>query len=228
MSFAQLLADLDTLSTATAEGDTIVKSMAAEGDDDGAAAGADDGAAADDGAGAEDDAAIAAAAADGEAAGEAADAGEGEGDEPLTKSFRFSTDDGEEVEAVDATDLLKSLVERVESNETDMGKAVGMLTDLVKSQVAELGALRSEVSRLGSVGRGRKAVVTIADKPGAGDLAKSLPGEGEEGITANDFMAKAMDACTAGKITGLEVARCESYLNRGLDVPANIKTKVLG
>jgi hypothetical protein len=38
-------------------------------------------------------------------------------------------------------------------------------------------------------------------------------------------MAKAMDACTAGKITGLDVARCESYLNRGLDVPAPSRTR---
>jgi hypothetical protein len=41
-------------------------------------------------------------------------------------------------------------------------------------------------------------------------------------------MAKAMDAFESGKISGTQVAQCESYLNRGLDIPANIKAKVLG
>ena len=221
MSFSKLLEDLEALSTGSENDDTVVKSMAADGDDAGAGDGDGDG----DGDGAEDDAAIAAAAADGEAAGEDADA---DGDEPLGKSLRVIGEDGEEQDAIDATDLLKSLVERVETNETDMTKALTMVADLVKSQAAEIGALRSEVSRLGSAGRGRKAVLTVAEKPGAGDLTKSDPVENGEGITANDFMAKAMEACTAGKITGLEVSRCESYLNRGLDVPANIKAKVLG
>lgn len=225
--FQKLLGDLEALSVAGSnEGDTVAKSMPA----DDADAGADDGEGAD--GGDADDAAIAAAAADGEAAGEGADDGAADGDDaPLGKSMTIVGEDGETVEAIDATDLIKSLVERVESSESDMGKAVGLLTDLVKSQAAEIGKLTTKVGALAGAGRGRRAVVNIADRPA---LAKSLgtDGEGEgdapEGITANEFMAKAMDACTAGKITGLEVAQCESYINRGLDVPANIKTKVFG
>lgn len=227
MSFQALLADLEAFSGSQNEGDDVAKSLA-EGGEAAAAEGAegDD----DDAGGDADDAAITAAAAEGEAAGDDADAdadGDAGGDEPLGKSMTVIDENGDEQEAIDATDLIKSLVDRVELSETNMGKAVGLLTDLVKSQAATLGTLRSEVSRLGSAGRGRKAVISVAEKPGAADLTKSDPAD-EGGITSKDFMAKAMDACTAGKITGLEIARCESYLNRGLDVPANIKTKVLG
>lgn len=232
MSFTKLLEDLEALSTGSAnvEGDDVAKSMAADGDGDEGAEGGD-----------ADDAKIEAAAADGDAAGEAADAADGaegaEADEggddgeQFGKSLRVIGADGEEEEAIDATDLLKSLVEKVEGLEGETGQVLGKLTDLVKSQAAQIGALTEQVGKLASSGRGRRAVVSVNEKPA---LAKSLGADGgegadkPEGIPANEFMAKAMEACTAGKITGLEVSRAESYLNRGLDVPANIKAKVLG
>lgn len=223
MSFQKLLADLETLSTGSAnDGDEdVTKAMAADGDDE--VAGDDEGA--------EDDAKIEAAAADGEAAGDDADAGDdGDDDETLGKSLTIVNEDGEHEEAVDATDLLKSLVEKVETIEGETGQVLGKLADLVKSQATQIGALTEQVGKLATAGRGRRAVVSVADKP---ELTKSLGADGgadevPEGIPAKEFMAKAMDACSAGKITGLEVARCESYINRGLDVPANIKAKVLG
>lgn len=225
MSFQALLADLEALSTGSANegGEDVTKSMAADGDD--AGAGDDEGGEA---GGDADDTAIAAAAADGEASGEAAD---DEGDEAdLGKSLTIVNEDGEQEEAIDATDLIKSLVERVESNESNMGKAVGLLTDLVKSQAATIGALQGQVNKLAGAGRGRRAVVSVADKP---DLSKSLGGEDggadkPEGVSANEFMAKSMEAFNAGRITGMEVAQIESRFNRGLDVPATLKTKVLG
>jgi hypothetical protein len=224
MSFQALLADLEALSTGSATnegGEDVTKSMANDGDDAGAG---DEGGEA---GGDADDAAIAAAAEDGADAGAAAD-GDGE---DVVKSIMIVGENGEQEEAVDATELLKSLVERVESIEGETGQVLGKLTDLVKSQAAQIGALTAQVGKLASGGRGRRAVVSVADKP---ELTKSLGADGgeggdkPEGIPANEFMAKAMEACTAGKITGLDVARAESYLNRGLDVPASIKTKVLG
>jgi hypothetical protein len=230
MSFQKLLEDLEALSgSANVEGDDVAKSMAADGDGDEGGEGGD-----------ADDTKIEAAAADGEDAGEATDAADGaegaEADEggddgeQFGKSLTVIGENGEQEEAIDATDLIKSLVERVESTESNMGKAVGLLTDLVKAQATTIGALQGQVTKLASAGRGRRAVVSVAEKP---ELTKSLGADGDgagkpEGITANEFMAKAMEACTAGKITGLEVARAESYLNRGADVPANIKAKVLG
>lgn len=226
--FQKLLGELEELSAAGNE--DVTKSMATDGDDDAGAEG--------EGEGAEDDAAIAAAAADGEAAGEAADAagegeGEGEGDE-LGKSLTVIGENGEEEEAIDATDLLKSLVAKAEhfdGVEQDLLKGLTLVTDLVKSQAAEIGSLKGQLATLAGAGRGRRAVVSVSERPA---LAKSLgadgavEGDAPEGIPANEFMAKAMDAFSAGKITGGEVSRAESYINRGLDVPASIKTKVLG
>lgn len=221
MSFNKLLAELDALAINSEADSDLGKSMAAdegEAGDESGADGVDD----------EDDAGIAAAAEEGEEAGaaeeaEGEDAGE-DGAEDFGKSFRFTTDDGNEHEGVDATEMLKSLVGRMDSSEAMLGKALGQMIDLVKSQGSAITALNKEVSRLGSSGRGRKTVVSISEKPGPETMAKSDPAD--EGIGAGEFMAKCMVAQGAGKLTGREVARAESYINRGLDVPADIKAKV--
>lgn len=213
MSFEKLLAELDEMNKAM---------------------GADDGA--------DDDTKISEAAAEGEAAGDDdpdgdgdgdveedvdGDGEEGEGDE-FGKSFRFTTEGGEEVEALDATDLIKSLIERMDQNDDMLGKALASMVDLVKSQGSEISALRSEVERLGQTGRGRKTVVTMAERPEPATMAKSDPVDGEDGIPTSEFMSKALTAQASGKILGVEVARAESYINRGLPVPADIVRKVMG
>jgi hypothetical protein len=107
MSFQALLADLEALSTGSAnEGDDVTKSMAADGEvAEGGEGGDDEGGEGGDA----DDAQIAAAAADGEAAGEASD---DEGEAELGKSLTIVGENGEQEEAIDATDLIKSLVEQ--------------------------------------------------------------------------------------------------------------------
>lgn len=225
MSFQKLLDDLEALSSSKPADLAKAIGEGAEGDADGGAGEGDaDGDA--------DDDAIAAAAADGADAGGDDAGGDDEGD-ALGKSLKIIGEDGEEQEAIDATDLIKSLVDRVESTETDMTKALTKVADLLKSQATEIGALRGQVGKLASAGRGRRAVLAVSEKPA---LSKALGGEGAEGgeggeqpegMPADQFMAKAMEACTAGRITGLDVSRCEAYINRGQDVPESLKSKVL-
>ncbi len=230
MSFEKLLSDLDELQS-------LQKSATADELKEG------------EGAADSDDTEIAAAAADG--GGEAAEAAaEGEGDahaepdaddmggpsdgdednEPMGKSFRFTLDDGQEVEAVDGTELVKSLMARFDTTEESMTKALGATVDLIKSQGdliksqgEAIASLQSEVKRLTSEGRGRKTVVSVAEKPAAGTMAKSEPA----GISGDEFMAKALSAQKAGRITALEVSKAEGYLLKGLAVPADIVNRVL-
>lgn len=190
-----------------------------------------------------DDAAIADAAEDGAEAGEEADAGEG-GEAPdagageeegFGKSFTFKTDDGEEVDAVDATDLLKSLVEQVGSltgrlneSEGDMVKALGTAVDLIKSQGQAITTLQGQVKELASAGRGRRTVVSITEKLDQQQLAKSQPAAQPEGLSRDQFLSKASAAFDEGKITGLELTMAETALNKSMTVDPKIVGKVLG
>jgi hypothetical protein len=223
MSFEKLLSDLDELQK-------LQKSAPADDQLDAEGEGAAD---------VSDDADIAAAAAEGADAGDHAEpdaddfGGEPDGDaddELMGKSFRFTLEDGQEVEAVDGTELVKSLMARfdafgstVAQKEEAMTKALGAAVDLIKSQGEAIASLQTEVKRLASEGRGRKAVVSVAEKPAAGTMMKSEPA----GISGEEFMAKALSAQKVGRITALEVSKAEGYLLKGLAVPADIVNRVL-
>lgn len=157
-----------------------------------------------------DDAKIEAAAEEGE------EEGEDEGDD-VSKSFKLKLDDGTEVEAMDGTLLIKSLTERVEKNEAAFTGVLRQVLDIVKSQAAEITKLRSAP-------KGRKAVVTVAEKkPAEQDVSKSEP----EGISGGEFLAKSMTAFAAGKISGHQVRLAETAINQGKQVPADIIRAVM-
>lgn len=250
MSFEKLLGELDELQklnkSAPADDETNGEGVGeGDGDDagiaaaaaDGEAAGADVDAGAGDDAGADaDEGAAGHAEPDGDE-GAGAGAGDGDGDETMGKSFRFTLENGEEVEAVDGTEMVKSLIARFDAfgadavqKEESMTKALGVAVDLIKSQGdliksqgEAIGSLQNEVKRLASEGRGRKTVVSVAEKPAAGTMAKSEPA----GVSGDEFMAKCLAAQAAGRITGLDVAKAEGFLLKGLAVPADIVKRVL-
>lgn len=220
MSFEKLLEELDTLQT-------LQKSEAADMDTDGAG----------------DDAGIAEAAAEGEGDeghpepdGDEGLGGEGDGDgdeggEGIAKSFSFTLENGEQVDAIDGTELVKSLIDRFDAQESTLAKAMGGVVELLKSNAETIRAqgdliksLQGEVKRIGGEGRGRKAVVSVAEKPVSDTLAKSEP----DGMKPGEFMAKALSAQKANRISGLDVSIAETSLNRGMPIPPHIVSRVLG
>lgn len=171
----------------------------------------------------------------------ARDDGEGEDDAVLGKSFGIETASGEKVRAYDATTLLKSMAGRLETVEGEiaedevrrehLGKSLEVIVDLLKSQdaviktqTAAIDTLKKSVAEFGGLGRGRKSVITVAEKPEPA-LAKSAP---PPGMSGQDFMAKALTAQKAGRITAHEIALAENYLNRGAAVPEGIVGRVMG
>lgn len=134
-----------------------------------------------------DDAAI-------QAAADAADFG---------KSFEFTDDNGEKHQAVDATILVKSLMERAERTDDTLAKALTAMNGVVAKQGELIKSLTDQVKALSSQGRGRKAVVSIVEKPDAGTLAKSQASE--EGMSTEQFFAKANAAFDAEKISGKDL-----------------------
>lgn len=204
--FDQLLAELQSIST---EQETMVKALPAK-----------DG---------EDDQAIQAAAAEG---GDDDDDNEddenlvdGEGEAappPMTKSVTAMID-GEQVEAVDATELLKSLVQRVDASESVVAKALEMTLGTFKAQNTLIKSLQAEVKRLGGQGAGRKAVISITEKPAVGQPAA----QPADGLSPADFMAKAHAAFAGGKLSGKELTVADVSIRMGTPVPSEIIAKAL-
>lgn len=154
------------------------------------------------------------------------DEGDGDDEKTMGKSFALKLEDGTELEAIDGTELVKSLMARVESNEGTVMKALGTAVDLLGKQGDMIKSLQDEVKKLAGEGRGRKTVVSVSEKPVAGATMAKSQGAAD-GLSANEFMAKALAAQASGRLTGLDVARAESALNKGLPVPQDVVNRVI-
>ena len=164
----------------------------------------------------QDDATIQAAAEEGQTEGEGEGEGEGddegegegegEGEVSLTKSLALA--DGEE--AIDATELLKSMQGDIAEHGEVLAKALPQVLQLMQGQskmIQQQGdlikSMQTRIDQLAGQGRGRKTVVTVQEKVPAGEttLAKSQP----DGITPQEFMLKANSAFDKGIITGTQL-----------------------
>ncbi len=160
-------------------------------------------------------------------------------DKMMGKSFTVKLEDGTELEAVEGTELMKSLMLKVNDNRDSMEKALGLAvtnlksfsekltrqTTVVKSQGDLIKSLQENIERIGDQGKGRKTVISVHEKRSPEELRKS--DETEQGLGRQEFMAKALSAQREGKVTGLELSQAESYLNRGMSIPESIVNKVL-
>lgn len=174
----------------------------------------------------EDDEAIQAAAAEGDDADDKnpEDNETDEDDKPIAKSVTAMVD-GEEVEAIDATELLKSLQDRVDEHDDVLAKALTTTLATVKAQGEMIKSLNAEMKKLAGKGAGRKTVLTVVEKPAAGeqDMTKSQ----QDGMTTGEFMAKANAAFAAGKLSGQELTTADVAIRQGAPIPAGIMAKAL-
>lgn len=165
----------------------------------------------------------------GEGGEDAAKDGEGDGDKPaMAKSFQLTLEDGTVIEAQDGAEMVKALGDRVTAGEANMAKALGGALDLIKGQSTMIKSMQSQIAKLSNEGRGRKAVLSVVEKPApnvaATTMAKALT---PEGMTSDVFFAKAFDAQKAGRISGADIAVAEASLNRGDAIPAHIVQRVM-
>lgn len=150
--------------------------------------------------------------------------GDGDADDkPMAKSFKFTLEDGTEVEAEDGTELVKSLQARVDQTEQTMAKALETAVSLIKGQGDLIKSMQDQIKKLSGEGRGRKAVVSVVEKP-VGTMAKSMQ---PEGVSPDVFFAKAMVAQREGRISGTDIALAETMLNRGQPIPDGILKRVM-
>ncbi len=161
--------------------------------------------------------------------------GDGDGDDKgdgMAKAMDVTLADGTKIKAVDGTEMVKALTDRIDGTELVFIKAMGQAVDLIKSQAAKLTAqgemiksLQADFAKISAAPSGRKTLLTVHEKSVAVDpMAKSQP----EGMEPEVFMTKALDAQKAGKITGQQVAAAEAALNRGWQVNPQTVAAVLG
>jgi hypothetical protein len=111
---------------------------------------------------------------------------------------------------------LKTLNEKIVSQETT-----------IKEQETLVKSLKGDLEKVSSQGAGRRAVLAISEPAHATASAVMAKAGMPEGVTVDNFFAKALDMQKAGKLTGIEIAIAESALNSGNEVPANIVQRVL-
>lgn len=204
--FDALLSELDTLAKAQPTLDDVkaIQGAAGEGGD-----GDDDNDPDDDGDGAGDN--------------------DGDGDgQPMAKSFRVMGAGGEEIEAFDGGELIKSLMTQQAQQGEQMTKALTGVVSHIRRQDELLKSLIEKVTALGVQGRGRKSSVTVHDRAAADPLAKGGQQQAQT-LTCDQVLAKAFALYQAGKggFTSLDIAGLEARRNRGEPAPASMVERVL-
>lgn len=187
---------------------------------------------------------------DGNGGGEGGTGGEG-GGEPLTKSFTLTLEDGTTLEAVDGTEMVKSLAAKLNATEAarsadaeQMMKSFGATVDLISSLTDGLAAANASIAELkkenetlkasgesfkksleafGSQGRGRRSAdVVVNGRP-------PVAATGSKGqLSAPEILAKAQDALKAGRISGSEATKVQTAINMGLAPDSAILDRLNG
>jgi ABC-type transporter Mla subunit MlaD len=127
---------------------------------------------------------------------------------------------------VDATELIKSLVERQDSTDGVLAKALSTFTGTIKTQGEMIKSLAAQVQAMSAQGRGRKTLLNVIEKPDAAALAKSMEVNKPAVMAPHDILAKCLNAQKTGALTGHDVARAEISINNGVALPADIIARI--
>ncbi len=161
-------------------------------------------------------------------------AADAEGEDELGKSFRVVLEDGTEVDAMDGSKMLKALQGRFSALDKRFGeqdetlqKAMGTVTDLLRGQSDLIKSLVERVRVLEGSGRGRKAVLSVNERPGpaGADLAKAQGAD--QGLTPAQLLSKAEAAVAAGRLQWGDVVRAEAFLAKSMQLPDDLMARIV-
>ncbi len=148
------------------------------------------------------------------------------------KSFLVKDQDGNEVEVIDAADMMKALHDENKGLGNSVGKLEKALSSTltlnmtlgrtVKEQGELIKSLQAKVTEIGGQPRGRATVLNVHEKP---DM--SVKQAEPEGVRPHAFMDSMMKAFKASAVTGEEVSLAEHFLGAGQQPPASIVSRVM-
>jgi len=150
--------------------------------------------------------------------------------ESFGKSFQVTLADGRVIEAVDGQAAIGAMQEEIGALRDETRTALGQIADalkqstqLIKSLRTDNAELKGRISAISATGRGRKSTLVMHEKPAGGD-----PAPAAETPTPRDLMAKALEAQRAGRMSGVDVARLESYLGNRAPIPDSLLAQIGG
>jgi hypothetical protein len=150
------------------------------------------------------------------------------GGEEFGKSVSFTDAAGVKHDAVDATDMLKSLMERQVATDGTLAKALTSFTSVFSKQNELIKSLQDNIASLSTQGRGRKTLLNVMEKPGVtDDLAKSAAAD-SGAIKPSDLLAKSEAAWKSGKLSGVEHATVDVCLRNRTPIDSSILQKIAG
>ena len=168
------------------------------------------------------------AAADGGGEGEGAGADEGGADGLVSKSLKL--ENGEEVDYLDGTELVKSLTARADAQDTKIAALEGQLAKSLQAlglSATMMKSMSATITRLGNAPAGRRSVVSIqAKEAGAAAVASPSAADPLAGMTADAVLNKSMALYQAGQLGAADVNRIEAHINSGMGVPAVYHSKI--
>jgi hypothetical protein len=166
----------------------------------------------------------------------------------MKKSFTIQLADGTTAEVQDGSELLKALSDRMDLTDTNVQSTLESAVMVIKGQGAMLKSfseqlagqqttiteqatliksLQTDVGKLSSAGAGRKTVLSVVERRTDTATAAAAKSGVPEGVTHEQFFAKAFEKQGQGKLTGTDIALAEASLNSGLAIPDNIVQRVL-
>jgi len=173
---------------------------------------------------------------------------EGDHEHTMKKSFTVQLADGTQMEVEDGAEMLKALSDRLDVSQEQVQATLESAVIVIKGQGAMLKSfseqltaqqttiteqatliksLQTEVGKLAAAPAGRKAVLTVVE-PRTGTATAAVAKTGmPEGVTHEQFFAKAFEKQGMGKITGNDIALAETCLNSGMAIPEPIVQRVL-
>lgn len=141
------------------------------------------------------------------------------------KSLPVILPSGEQAMAVDAGQLIKSLQDGIdrlgkglETDRESFAKSLNVLTEKMEEQGKVIKAIGEQVIRMAKSGSGRKSVV---------DLGMSMTKSQPQSLSPSVLLAKCEQAMLQGKLTGYELSSAETYVNRGMEIPQSILSKLV-
>lgn len=147
------------------------------------------------------------------------------GKHPVMKSITATDADGNAVEAVDATELLKSMQDTLDRHDGMLAKSLTPLMQAVVKQGEVIKSLQDQISKLGNKGAGRQSVLVATSLNSGVSGSRS----GTTGVPSREeFIAKATAAWEAQKLTGQELTACDVAIRESKPLDPSILKKVLG
>ena len=166
-------------------------------------------------------------------------------DEQFGKSFSLQLEDGTTIDAVDGTQLVKSLATKLNDTQTAFNKATSEMaikedqiyksiesttsllesqTETIRKQGDLIKSLSEQVNKIANSGRGRASTLSVTEKPTNSEpLNKSMQ---TQTMAPQEILAKSLAAMHDKKITGAEAIRIEAAINNGVAVAPELLQKI--